>query len=969
VNRTSLTKLQPLIWLAVAFVLVSGIVFSAYLSHKSYRTVLMKNFNLQQKLVVTSIGDLVRDHLDEARQNLQFIAKEFGMGDRDPHDLISSVYQTHQDDFLGISLVDGRGKKIASTPEGISVGQEADSIRDIIREGGGELGPFMREMVDPSHNEVSVRLYVPFVHPEEKSLYFIVGQIRIEEFMRAHLPEREGRGMCFILTNAEGNLLTLFDSRHRMSHKMLGGNVFSPGAACLQCHGADEFSDLRRAARGDTVVHAIYRHPDGMTTNRISLPLTLLNTKWTVSICSPYEDIQASIAGHLRKTTLLSVLLLLVLVSVGGVAFVSQKRRAVLEVEKNSLLELAATSEELQKSEARFRTIVENANAVIFMTDGDGVFLLSEGKGLSAMGLKPGEVVGLSALEVYRDYPAVVKGIKAALDGNLFRDIIEVQGVFFDIFYSPFHDSRGCVVGLIGMALDITESMEAQADLRESEEKYRSLFEESKDSIVVTTPAGKIVEANQAAVELLGYDDKEELYRLDLRRDVYADPRDRDRFQSLIAEKGVAENFEVVLKRKDGGRVTGLMTGSTVLDDAGKDIFYHVTVRDVTEQRRLQSQLAQSQKMESVGTLAGGIAHDFNNILGAIMGYSELTLSDMPKGSEGWENMSEVVKATYRAKNIVKQILTFSRKAEESISLMAVPGVVSEVLKFLRASMPATIEIREEIDPDSGQIMGDQNQMHQVVMNLCTNAHHAMREEGGILEVKLDRIVVDQNSAAVPLGLAKGSYVRLSVSDTGIGMDAATKERIFEPYFTTKGKDEGTGLGMAVVHGIVKGHGGTIAVESTRGKGSTFTIYLPRIEAAEGRERAEGSLPPRGTEKVLFVDDEGPLARLGQKMLEKLGYRVDVTTSSADALERVRSDPKGWDLVITDQTMAGLTGSKLAAEILSIRPDLPIIICTGYSDVMDKAKAEKIGVKDYLMKPLNQVTLARSVRRALDEST
>jgi signal transduction histidine kinase len=414
--------------------------------------------------------------------------------------------------------------------------------------------------------------------------------------------------------------------------------------------------------------------------------------------------------------------------------------------------------------------------------------------------------------------------------------------------------------------------------------------------------------------------------------------------------------------------VTVLVSGNTVLDEEGKIIFYRVTVRDITDQRRLQDQLAQAQKMESIGTLAGGIAHDFNNILGAIMGYSELTLNDLPEGTEARENMSEVVKATYRARNIVRQILTFSRKSEESRSPISVPLVVKEVLRFIRASIPTTIEIRDDIDPDSGRIMGDSNQLHQVVMNLCTNAHHAMREEGGTLEVRLDRIVLDRHSAADPHGLAEGSYVRLSVSDTGSGMDAETIERIFEPYFTTKEKDEGSGLGMAVVHGIVKGYGGTVAVESTPGEGSTFIIYLPRIETSEDMEPAELGPLPRGTEKVLFVDDEMPLARLGQKMLEKLGYRVDVTTNSAEALEKVRSDPQGWNIIITDQTMAGLTGSRLAAELLSIRPDLPIIICTGYSDIMDKEKAEKIGVRDYLMKPLDRAVLARTVRRALDES-
>jgi signal transduction histidine kinase/CheY-like chemotaxis protein len=392
-----------------------------------------------------------------------------------------------------------------------------------------------------------------------------------------------------------------------------------------------------------------------------------------------------------------------------------------------------------------------------------------------------------------------------------------------------------------------------------------------------------------------------------------------------------------------------------------------ITERKRTEEarQRLEAQLRQSQKMEAIGTLAGGIAHDFNNILGIIIGYTELAVLDIPRDSSPWHNLQEVLAATTRAKNLVRQILTFSRKSDIRHIPVQLPSLVKETLKLMRASLPATIEIRQQITEDVGPILADPTQMHQVLMNLCTNAAHAMRETGGILEVRVEAVEVDDAFAATHPELHPGAHVRLTIRDTGCGMEPEVLERIFEPFFTTKDVGEGTGMGLAMVHGIVADCGGTITVHSTPGEGTSFVLYLPCIpETAGDTEHAEDPIP-RGKGCILFVDDEVMLARWGQTTLERLGYDVVARTSSIEALEAFRAMPQRFDVVITDQTMPNMTGEALARALRRIRPDIPIILCTGFSHFMDAEKAKALGIDAFCMKPLVARDLAATIRQVL----
>jgi len=383
------------------------------------------------------------------------------------------------------------------------------------------------------------------------------------------------------------------------------------------------------------------------------------------------------------------------------------------------------------------------------------------------------------------------------------------------------------------------------------------------------------------------------------------------------------------------------------------------------EKKHLEKRLLQSQKMEAIGTLAGGIAHDFNNILSAIIGYTEIVLQYIPQSSHSHSNLKKVLKASDRAKDLVKQILTFSRQSEIQPKPIQVKPIVKEALKLLRASLPATIEIKQNLQSFS-EVMADPTQIHQVLMNLCTNASHAMRKKGGRLMVSLKEETLDTDFAIGHPDITPGRFLKLTVTDSGHGISSKNIDRIFDPFFTTKTKGEGTGMGLAVVHGIITGHGGALTVKSEIDKGSTFDIYLPIIESDDAVAIDTEKPLSLGNERILFVDDEDFQIDLGRQMLERLGYHVVTRTDGREALELFRERPDDFDLIITDMTMPNMTGDELGKNIISLRPDFPIIICTGYSQHISEEKAKALGIKGFIMKPIIMKDLAHIVRNVLD---
>ena len=429
---------------------------------------------------------------------------------------------------------------------------------------------------------------------------------------------------------------------------------------------------------------------------------------------------------------------------------------------------------------------------------------------------------------------------------------------------------------------------------------------------------------------------------------------------------GMVWNGRFVIKRLDGRSLETEATVSPVRDETGRIVSFVGVVRDVTNEVALEKQLRQAQKMQAIGTLAGGIAHDFNNIIWVISGFAELLFSESSPGSRSHEYLGRILQSAERATDLVKQILTFSRPGEASRIPLDLGSTVTHALKWMRSAIPSTIEIRQIVEPDLKTVMANPTQIDQLLMNLVTNAAQSMRETGGILTVRLENVDCPSTSDYALQQASDLSYVKLVVEDNGPGMDADTVERVFEPYFSTKRPDQGTGLGLAVVHGIVKGHGGVIDVTSELGKGSAFEVYFPAESRKPTPRFPDREVVPSGDERVLVVDDEETTRRLGCDLLRAMGYRVTACENPLDALQLFRSAPHGFDLVITDMTMPGTNGADLAREILTVRSDVPVVIWTGFSDLMSDEKARDLGAAALLMKPVSRAVLGKVVREALD---
>jgi PAS domain S-box-containing protein len=533
---------------------------------------------------------------------------------------------------------------------------------------------------------------------------------------------------------------------------------------------------------------------------------------------------------------------------------------------------------------------------------------------------------------------------------------------------SRLFDSNRRAIGAIESIRDVTVRKQAEEGVRISERRFRRLMENIPLGILVIREDQTFEYLNPRFTQIFGYSMEDLPHMQNWLEKLYLDPSARERIASRW--QGISGNqppsgevFTGVRVRCKNGKEKIINIRSVFMDD-GRRILTH---GDKTEQYQLEAQLLRVQKMEAIGTLAGGIAHDFNNILTAMLGYTEMTLHKASLDGIAQRNLQQILICITRARELIKQILTFSRQGEQEQRAVRIDLIVKEALKLLRATLPTTIEIRQKLiaSPQSS-ILGDSTQIHQVLMNLGTNAAHAMDERGGVLEVSVAGVDLNFNTLSSDLGLIPGPYLKLSVSDTGHGIDPDIIERIFDPFFTTKRPGEGTGLGLAVVHGIVKNHGGAITVHSKPGKGTTFDVYLPKVEVC-AIEEPEGYAPTaKGAEQILFVDDERSIADVVWGILKALGYNVEAKTTSIDALEIFRADPDRFDLVITDYTMPHMTGVDLALELMRIRPDIPIILCTGFSQKITEEKAKALGIRALMTKPFPVKDLARMVRRVLD---
>lgn len=532
--------------------------------------------------------------------------------------------------------------------------------------------------------------------------------------------------------------------------------------------------------------------------------------------------------------------------------------------------------------------------------------------------------------------------------------------VYGDFFLKEERSLIDAITERLGHIVDRKRSEEA---LKVSEEKYRILVENANDAIFVTQD-GIIKFPNRRTEELTGYS-AEELTTLPFVELIH--PQDRDTVidrhkRKLRGEEPVSTYSLTIINKSSLERTVQLNTAQIQWKNRPATLNF---LRDITQQAELESRLKQSQKMEAIGTLAGGIAHDFNNVLYAMIGFIKLAMDNIPESSLAQENLREVLKGARRAKDMVQQIITFSRKTPTEKKPFKVQSVVKEALKLLRASIPSTIEIRHNIDADCGPVLADPTQIHQVVMNLATNAYQAMREKGGMLELTLMEEEVGLNDS--DLDFDPGTYLKLTVIDTGHGMGNVVMEKIFDPYFSTKGPG-GTGMGLSVVYGIIKDHGGKIEVSSELAVGTVFHIYLPLIETSPVESKTVSAEPViGGAERILFVDDEEHIVLMTQQTLERLGYRATSRTSSVEALEVFKAKPDEYDLVITNMTMPKMTGVELAHSLKKIRPNIPVIICTEHSPQINEEKAKNLGLATYVMKPIVNQDIATIIRSVLDE--
>lgn len=530
-------------------------------------------------------------------------------------------------------------------------------------------------------------------------------------------------------------------------------------------------------------------------------------------------------------------------------------------------------------------------------------------------------------------------------------------------------------------AQDITQRRNALWALRESERRFQDFFARSPIGVAIYNAAQELTDVNQSALAMFGMSDRGQFARLDL---LHA-PDFTEEFRRELL-KGGTVRFELDFNCDDEPRKRNLsilrsgicrfdvFATNLGLDQSFDPKGFLVQIQDVTERHRAEEALRQNerilrqaQKMEAIGTLAGGIAHDFNNILTPIIGYAEMGMLDAPPDSSAKTILSEILKGSHRARDLVRQILAFSRQTDNEAKPVRLGEIVAEVRTLLHGSIPKNVELRCRDEGGQDIVLANATQLHQVVMNLCANGLHAMRDKGGLLDLSLASIEVTKRTKGPLSRLRPGNYVELTVRDTGVGMDKKTQERIFEPFFTTKRSGEGTGMGLAVVHGIVTALNGIIHVDSEPGKGSAFHIILPIVAQSIDQVGAQGDMPPKGVGTVLFVDDEGDIVAMVQQMLVGLGYSPSVSRSAADALATFRADPSRFDLVITDQMMPDMTGIELAREMRKLRRDVPFILCTGFSKAVSKADLEECGIQEVLMKPILLRQMADAIQRVLKD--
>ncbi|MBU1109545.1 MAG: PAS domain S-box protein [Candidatus Riflebacteria bacterium] len=637
---------------------------------------------------------------------------------------------------------------------------------------------------------------------------------------------------------------------------------------------------------------------------------------------------------------------------------------------------------QVEKSLLRLTSIIASTSDMVLTATPDGKIQFVNDAGLRMLGWEQESLADRKISDVHPEWAlkAVNSGIQAAISEGIWTGesaVIGIDGreIFVSQVIMSHKSSHGELESISTIIRDISDRIEAENNLQSNLRLLNSIIENQPSCLKLVKFDGTLLDMNPAGLKIIQAKSKEEVIGknvYDLVLDV-----DRERYRKFNERicRGENDTFTFSMYALDGSIhqletvAVPLYLGSekgTVQLGISTDITQKLSYE--VEKKKLESQLNQARKMESIGTLAGGIAHDFNNILSAIMGFADIAMMESENPVKLRRDLEEILKGANRAKELVRQILTFSRESPQQIQSIKAQIVVEDTLKLLRSTIPTTIEIRTDINPDCQTILADPTQIHQIVMNLCTNAYQAMRGKTGTLAVSLQQVTLHQSDVSHKINMKPGSYIRLIVSDSGIGMSKEIQDKIFDPYFTTKEKGEGTGLGLSVVHGIVISLLGDITVYSEEGIGTTFNVYLPVIgKAVKEIPEREFAIPAsENGEHILLVDDDEVIVFMLTIVLEQLGYQVTSLSSSLDALEMFKQDSGKYDLIISDMTMPKMTGEKLIKQILAIKPEIPVILCSGYSEMMDVETANAMGVSHYILKPVTRKDLAVAVNKALN---
>ncbi len=637
------------------------------------------------------------------------------------------------------------------------------------------------------------------------------------------------------------------------------------------------------------------------------------------------------------------------------------------------------TEEELQESEARYQRFVELANEGIMALDSSFHITFVNPMMAKMCGYPPEEIVGRKPDDFLfpEDLPDHFAKMERRIQGENQRyerrfkrkDGSELWTI---VSATVLTDKKGEYAGSFAMLTDITERKRTADKLLAAQERFTTVLDGIESTIYVSDlETHEILFMNKYMIDLFGADFTGEVCWKTIRKQTQ--PCSYCMNLQLVDENNNPTGAHTLEERHpvsgrwniNHDRAIKWVDGRMVRIQIATDITHFKEMEE--KQREYELRIQQAQKMEAIGTLAGGIAHDFNNILSPMMGYAEISMMNAEEGSRLHHNLDEIRSAGQRATELVRQILSFSYKTEKESKPVLVKLIVKEVMKLLKAGLPSTIEIKQNIGSDA-MIMGDPTEIHQVLMNLCTNARHAMHKDGGVLEVTLTQEILDTDAIVQFQNLKQGPHLKLSVRDTGHGIPQDILGSIFDPYFTTKEKGEGTGLGLSIVHGIVENCGGEIVVQSNMGKGTIFTAYFPAIERKTPEKMDSIEALPTGNEKILLVDDELAITEMAKQMIEGLGYEVVASTNSSEASELFSADPNQYDLLITDMTMPKMTGLQLSQKIFEIRPDTPIILCTGFSDQINEKKAKASGIRGYIEKPMRTNIVARMIRTVLDST-